>query len=264
MRRMPKFNANLSMMFTEVDFLDRFAEAADVGFKGVEFLFPYDWPAAAIGERLQAGGLTQVLFNLPPGDWEAGERGLAALPGRQAEFQDSLGRALDYAAALDCRQVHCMAGVAAPGMAPEAMEETFVDNLRRAAGAAAERGVRLLIEPLNTRDVPGYLLCRSADARRIIEATGSDNVFLQYDLYHMQIMEGDLAATIDANLDVIRHFQVSSVPGRHEPPTGEVNVAYLFDRIDAGGYDGWIGCEYHPATTTREGLAWLAPWGIGA
>ena len=260
---MPKFNANLSMMFTEVDFLDRFAEAATVGFKGVEFLFPYAWPAAEIAERLHEGGLAQVLFNMSPGDWDAGERGLAALPGRQGEFQASVGQALDYAAALGCRQVHCMAGIAAPELAPEAMEQTFVDNLRWAAETAAEQDVRILVEPLNRRDVPGYLLCHSAHARRIIEATGSDNVFLQYDLYHMQIMEGDLAATIDANLDIIRHFQVSSVPGRREPPMGEVNVAYLFDHIDASDYDGWMGCEYRPATTTREGLAWLAPWGIG-
>jgi hydroxypyruvate isomerase len=260
---MPKFNANLSMMFAEVDFLDRFAEAAAVGFKGVEFLFPYDWPIGEIGERLATNDLAQVLFNMPPGDWDAGERGLAALPGRTGEFQDGVGRALDYAAALGCPQVHCMAGVAAPGLAIEEMEETFVANLRWAADAAAARNVRILVEPLNSRDVPGYLLCHSAHARHIIEATGSSNVFLQYDLYHMQIMEGDLAATIDANWDIIRHFQVSSVPGRQEPPAGEVNVAYLFDHIDAGGYDGWMGCEYRPATTTREGLGWLAPWGIG-
>ena len=261
---MPRFAANLSMLFGEVDFLDRFAAAAAAGFKGAEFLFPYDWPAAEIGERLQAAGLDQVLFNLPPGDWEAGERGLGALPGRRDEFQDGVGRALEYAAALDCAQVHCMAGVAPSGARRQDMEETFIDNLRWAAAACAEHDVRVLIEPLNGRDVPGYLLNHTAQARRIIEAVGSDTLFLQYDIYHMQIMEGDLATTISANIDIIRHFQIAGVPGRHELPTGEVDYPFLFDLIDGQGFGGWIGCEYRPAASTLDGLGWLAPWGIGA
>jgi hydroxypyruvate isomerase len=261
---MPKFAANLSMLFTEVDFPERFAAAAAAGFEGVEFLFPYAWSADDLAGRLHEAGLAQVLFNLPPGDWEAGERGLAAIPGRQGEFRDGVGRAIEYARVLGCSQVHCMAGVATPDLDGAAMEEAYVDNLGWAAAACAEAGVRLLIEPLNDRDVPGYLLSGSDQARRVIEAVNSDNLFLQFDVYHMQIMEGDLATSIAANMDIIHHFQIAGVPDRHEPSRGEVNYPFLFAHIDALGYDGWIGCEYRPAAATADGLGWLAPWGIGA
>ncbi len=261
---MPKFAANLSMMFNEADFLERFEAAARAGFKGVEFLFPYAWPAAELAERLARHGLTQVLFNLAPGDWDAGERGIAVLPGREGEFQDTVGKALEYAGTLGCTRLHAMAGLAPGDAGRTAMEKTYIENLRFAAGACAERGVHLLIEPINSHDMPGYFLNFSAQARRIIEEVNSDNLFLQYDIYHMQIMEGDLAATIGANLGIIRHFQLAGVPGRHEPSVGEINYPFLFDFIDEKGYEGWIGCEYRPRAGTGEGLGWARPYGIGS
>ncbi len=253
---MPKFAANLSFLFNEVDFLNRFEAAARAGFKGVEYLFPYAWPAEEIGDRLTRHGLTQALFNLPPGNWEAGDRGIAAQPGREGEFQDSVATGLAYAQALGCRQVHAMAGLAPEGADRERMEQTYIDNLKFAARACAEQGVRLLIEAINTRDMPGYFLTHSRQAFQVIEAVGSDNLFFQYDIYHMQIMEGNLAATITANLDKIGHFQLAGVPGRHEPNVGEIHYPFLFDLLDDKGYDGWIGCEYRPKTTTTDGLGW--------
>lgn len=260
---MPNLAANLTMMFNETAFIDRFEAAARAGFKGVEFLFPYAWPAAALAERLASHGLEQVLFNLPPGDWDAGERGIAALAGRGGEFQDTVGTALEYAEALGCTRLHAMAGLAPTGAERAAMEETYIENLRFAAGACAGRGVSLLIEPINSRDMPGYFLNYSAQARRVIEEVASDNLFLQYDIYHAQIMEGDLAATIDKNLSIIRHFQIAGVPGRHEPDVGEINYPFLLDLIDERRYGGWIGCEYRPRAGTEEGLAWARPYGIG-
>jgi hydroxypyruvate isomerase len=261
---MPKFAANLSMMFTELDFLERFRAAANCGFAGVEFQFPYRWPPGQLAERLLANGLSQALFNLPPGGPEAGERGLAAVPGREAEFRDGLHRALDYAEALRCEQVHAMAGIVADEGRRAAAHECFVENLKWAAAVAAERAVRVLIEPINTRrDMPGYFLSTTAQARRVIEEVGSDNLFLQCDLYHVQIMNGNLAETITENLPLIRHFQIAGVPGRHEPDHGEINYSFLFSLIDSLGYRGWIGCEYRPAGGTLDGLGWAFDYGIG-
>lgn len=245
------------MMFNEVYFLDRFAAAAQAGFTGVEFLFPYAWPADDLRERLRSNGLTQVLFNLPPGDWDAGERGLACLPDRRTEFRDGLERALDYAAVLGCRQLHCMAGMAPADVPAELLQATYIDNLRHAAREAAKAGVRILIEPINLHDMPGYFLNRSEQALRILDAVGAANLFLQYDIYHAQRSEGELAATIARCLPRIAHMQLADNPGRHEPGTGEINYPFLFEHIDRLGYEGWIGCEYRPKAGTLAGLGWL-------
>ncbi len=258
---MPRFAANLSMLFTERDFLDRFGAAAEAGFKGVEYLFPYDYEPQVLVAHLQQHGLSQVLHNLPPGDWAGGERGIACLPDRVGEFQDSVGRAIDYARALDCPQVNCLAGIAPPDVDPARLEQTFVDNLRFAAGKLKEAGIRLLIEPINNRrDIPGFYLCHTRQALDIIRQVGSDNLFIQYDIYHMQIMEGDLAATIEANLEHIPHLQLADNPGRHEPGTGEINYPFLFSHLDRLGYGGWIGCEYKPQAGTEAGLGWVKPY----
>ncbi len=257
---MPKFAANLTMLFNEVDFLDRFAAAAKAGFSGVEYLFPYDYPKQQLVERLQKNKLKQVLHNLPAGDWQKGDRGIACHPDRVAEFQDGVGKAIDYGKALGCPQLNCLAGVAPKGVAAEALRATFVDNLKFAAKALKAAGIRLLTEPINTRDIPGFFLCRTAQALDIIKDVASDNLFVQYDIYHMQIMEGDLARTIEDNLPNIRHMQLADNPGRHEPGTGEINYGFLFDHIDRVGYDGWIGCEYKPAKGTVDGLGWIKPY----
>ena len=254
---MPKFAANLTMLFNEVDFLDRFEAAARAGFEGVEYLFPYDYDADALVERLQEHGLTQVLHNLPAGDWDAGERGTACHPDRVNEFRDGVGTAIEYATALGCKQVNCLAGIVPRSVSAAKAHETFVENLRFAAPALEEAGIRLVIEPINTIDIPGFFLNRTYQGRSIISEVASPNLFLQHDIYHMQIMEGDLARTIEQNLDVIAHMQLADNPGRHEPGTGEINYPYLFDLIDASGYEGWIGCEYIPSTTTEEGLGWI-------
>jgi hydroxypyruvate isomerase len=257
---MPKFAANLTMLFNEVDFLDRFEAAAGSGFKGVEYLFPYPFAKEDLAERLQQHGLVQVLHNLPAGDWGAGERGIACLPDRIGEFQEGVGRAIEYASALGCRQLNCLAGLTPEGVDPALVTDTFVSNLRFAADEFGRAGIRLLIEPINTRDIPGFYLGGTRQAREIIEATGSDNIALQYDIYHMQIMEGDLARTIEANLARIEHMQLADNPGRHEPGTGEINYNFLFDFIDALDYQGWIGCEYKPAAKTEDGLGWIEPY----
>jgi hydroxypyruvate isomerase len=257
---MPKFNANLTMLFNEVDFLDRFKAAKDAGFKGVEYLFPYPYPKEDLAERLEANGLTQVLHNLPAGDWAKGERGIACLPDRVGEFQDGVGKAIEYATALQCTQINCLAGIAPTGVDPATLRETFVDNLQFAAGKLKLAGIQLLIEPCNTRDIPGFFLSHSKQALEIINDVGSDNLFLQYDIYHMQIMEGNLAPTIERNLGSIRHLQLADNPGRHEPGTGEINYPFLFQFIDKLGYSGWIGCEYKPAKSTLEGLGWIRPY----
>ena len=257
---MPNFAANLSMMFNEVDFLDRFAAAARAGFKGVEFLFPYAFEKGALAARLQEHGLTQALFNGPPGDWDAGNRGLACLPDRVSEFRDGIGLALDYARALDCPRVHLMAGLVPEGLALETLRETYVENLRYAATQAAETGITLLIEPINSRDMPGYFLNTIEQALEILDTVDADNLRLQFDIYHRQIMGGDLAPTIERVLPRIAHMQLADTPGRHEPGTGEINYPFLFDWIDRLGYDGWIGCEYVPAGRTEDGLAWARPY----
>ncbi|NLF53473.1 MAG: hydroxypyruvate isomerase [Thauera phenolivorans] len=253
---MPKFDANLTLLFNEVPFLDRFEAAAAAGFEGVEFLFPYAFDKDEIAERLDRHGLVQVLHNLPAGDWEGGERGIACHPERVGEFQDGVGRAIEYATVLGCRQLNCLAGIAPAGVDAERLHETFVANLRLAAGELEKAGIRLLVEPINTFDIPGFYLNRTAQAIALIDEVGSDNLFLQHDVYHMQRMEGELANTIARHLPRIAHMQIADTPGRHEPGTGEINYAWLFPFIDGLGYTGWIGCEYRPLAGTREGLGW--------
>jgi hydroxypyruvate isomerase len=260
---MPRFAANLSMMFQELPFLERFGAAAKAGFKAVEFLFPYDYEAADIRSRLDRFGLRQALFNLPPGDWGKGERGLSIFPERADEFAAGLDKALTYARALDCRQLHCMAGIVPMDLSHDEAMRTYVANLRSAAAKAKPDGIRLLIEPLNSRDMPGYLLATAEQARQVIAQVGSDNLFLQMDLYHAQIMGGDLAERTRAHWPLIRHIQIAGVPGRHEPDVGEINYPYLFDLLDELGYDGWVGCEYRPRGKTLDGLGWARRYGIG-
>jgi hydroxypyruvate isomerase len=255
---MPKFAANLSMLFTEQPFLDRFALARQAGFEAVEFLFPYPYDAAQLAGLLQRHQLKLVLFNLPAGDWNAGERGMACDPRRVDEFRQGVASALAYATTLGVTQLHCMAGKLAPDVAPEVAYATYVDNLRYAARQLQPAGIHLLIEPINHYDMPGYLLKHSRQALQVIAEVDEPNLFLQYDIYHMQRMEGELCNTIAANLPLIRHLQVADTPGRHEPGTGEINYRHLFAFIDRSGYDGWIGCEYIPAGDTNAGLGWRA------
>ena len=257
---MPKFCANLTMLFNEVDFMDRFEAAAKAGFKGVEYLFPYDYDKDQLAEKLQAYGLTQALHNLPAGNWGAGERGIAILPDRVGEFQDGVGKAVEYATTLGCKQINCLAGLAPAGITPEKLHETFVSNIKFAAAELEKAGVKLIVEAINTNDMPGFFLNNTRQAVSIIEEVGSGNLAYQYDAYHMQIMEGNLARTIQDNLGIIAHIQVADNPGRHEPGTGEINYPFLFGFLDEIGYQGWIGCEYVPATTTTEGLGWLKPY----
>ncbi|HZP86763.1 MAG TPA: 2-oxo-tetronate isomerase [Burkholderiales bacterium] len=253
---MPKFNANLSMMFNEVDFLDRFAAAAKARFKGVEFLFPYSHDKSQLAELVEQNGLQVILFNMPPGDFAAGDRGLACDPAKAGEFQEGVGQAIEYALALRCKQLHCMAGLKPRGVNEETMRATYIANLQFAAKELAKHGLTLLIEAINTRDIPGFYLNTSAQAFDIMHYAGMPNLKFQYDIYHMQIMEGDLAPTIEKNLDKIAHMQLADTPGRHEPGTGEINYDFLFKHIDKIGYQGWIGCEYRPAAGTVEGLGW--------
>jgi hydroxypyruvate isomerase len=260
----PKFAANLTMLFNELPFLDRFAAAKAAGFSGVEFLFPYEFEKAVLREKLERYGLSQVLHNLPAGNWAAGERGIAILPDRVAEFRAGVERAIDYAKALDCRQLNCLAGITPDGADTSELHRVFVDNLRFAADALARHKIRLLIEPINTRDIPGFFLSRTQQARDLIAEVGSDNLFIQYDIYHMQVMEGDLAPTIRKHLGRIAHIQLADNPGRNEPGTGEINFPYLFRYLDEIGYGGWIGCEYKPRTATEESLAWLASQAVAA
>lgn len=245
------------MLYNEIDFLGRFEAAARAGFRGVEYLFPYAYQKELLVEQLQAHDLVQVLHNLPPGNWEAGERGIGCHPDRVSEFQESVGLAIEYATALGCEQLNCLAGIAPTGVPQEKLRETFITNLKFAAAALEDAGVRLLIEPINTRDIPGFYLNYTKQALAIIEDVGSDNLYLQYDIYHAQVMEGDLTRTMETHLDVIRHMQLADNPGRHEPGTGEINYPFLFDTLDRLGYQGWIGCEYKPQTTTDEGLGWI-------
>ncbi|KXS36880.1 MAG: hydroxypyruvate isomerase [Halomonadaceae bacterium T82-2] len=254
---MPRFAANLSMLFTEEDFFDRFKAAADAGFKGVEYLFPYDYPAADIKQRLDDNDLTQVLFNLPAGDWAAGERGIACHPDRVEEFRAGVDSAIEYARVLGNTQVNCLAGIQPEGVSDADARRTLVENLRFAAGKLADAGILLIAEPINTRDIPGFFLNRTEQALALFDEVGSRNLELQYDIYHMQIMEGDLAPTIEKHLDRIAHVQLADNPGRHEPGTGEINYPFLFAHLDRLGYDGWIGCEYKPKAGTQEGLGWL-------
>jgi hydroxypyruvate isomerase len=254
---MPKFAANLSMLFTEVEFLDRFAAAARAGFQGVEYLFPYDYPAETLKARLDDNGMTQVLFNLPAGDWAAGERGIACHPERVEEFREGVERAIAYARVLGNTQVNCLAGIKPQGVSDDEARQTLIENLRFAAGKLADAGILLIAEPINTRDIPGFFLNRTEQALAIFDEVGSDNLKLQYDIYHMQIMEGDLAPTIEKHLARIAHVQIADNPGRHEPGSGEIHYPFLFAHLDRLGYRGWVGAEYKPAATTEEGLGWL-------
>jgi hydroxypyruvate isomerase len=261
---MTQLAANLSMLFNEHPFLDRFDAAASAGFRGVEFLFPYEHPPEAVAERLRAAGLTQALFNLPPGDFAAGERGMAALPGREAQFREGLAEAIVYANALGCTQLHAMAGLVPAGGNHEAMRRVYINNLRFASELLADEGIDLLIEPINARDIPGYFLSTTAQAKSIIEELGAPNLKLQFDVYHCQISEGDITRRFEALLPLIGHVQIAGNPDRHEPHLGEVNYEHVLKRIDALGYQGWVGCEYRPKAGTVEGLsAWAQPYGVG-
>ena len=252
---MPKLSANLSFLFPDIPFLERFAAAKAAGFSAVEFAFAYEHPVDQVAAAAKAAGVEVVLMNLPPGDWDAGERGLGALAGREADFQAALDRAILYAEAAGCRRLHAMAGVG-----PTAREDVFVRNLASAAARLAGRGIALLIEPINVIDMPGYFLTLPEQARRIIERINHPNLFLQLDLYHCQIMRGDLAHRIEAHLPLIGHIQIAGNPGRNEPDVGEINYPYLFDLMDNLGYRDWVGCEYKPAGDTVAGLGWARPY----
>ena len=263
---MPSFAANLSMMYTEHDFLDRFAAAAQDGFGAVEYLFPYAYEPQLLAQRLAENGLQQVLFNAPPGDWDRGERGIACLPGREDQFRRGFAeQALPYARALKCPRIHVMAGLVPEGAERMSLRQTYVQNLQWAAAQAAPHGIDVLIEPINTRDIPGFFLNRQAEAHQVVVDAGAPNLKVQMDLYHCQIVEGDLAMKIREYLPSGRvgHFQIAGVPRRHEPDLGEVNHAYLFDLIDELGYAGHVGCEYRPLAGTSAGLGWFAPYREG-
>jgi 2-dehydrotetronate isomerase len=257
---MPRFAANLSLMFTDVPFLDRFERAARAGFKGVEYLFPYEESAADLAQRLEQHHLIQVLFNLPPGDFGAGERGLAALPGRESEFREGLERALEYAQVLRCGNLHAMAGIVADESRRPAMRDCYLKNLQYAARRMAPLGMTLLIEPINTRSMPGYFLNHQAHAHDIVAELAEPNLRVQLDFFHAQIMDGDLAAGFRRHQSGVGHVQIAGVPDRHEPDEGEVDYGYLFRVLDESGYDGWVGCEYVPRGRTEDGLGWFEPW----
>jgi len=257
---MPRFAANLTMMYREHEFLERFGAAAADRFKAVEYLFPYDYPAEQLAALLKQHGLEQALFNAPPGDWAKGERGIASLPGREDEFKRSVDTALRYAQALGNRKIHVMAGLIGANDDRAKHREVYLRNLAYAAQQAAAQGLTVVIEPINTRDMPGYFLSRQGDAQQICREVGAANLKVQFDLYHCQIVEGDLTMTLRQLGADIGHIQVAGVPDRHEPDLGEVNFPYLFEQIDALGYDGWIGCEYIPKGATSAGLGWAKRW----
>ncbi|MEY8877335.1 MAG: hydroxypyruvate isomerase [Leptothrix sp. (in: b-proteobacteria)] len=254
---MPRYAANLSMLFTEVPLLDRFERAARAGFRAVELQFPYAHPAAALRAKLDQHGLQMVLHNLPAGDWDAGERGIACHPDRVDEFRAGVARAIGYAQPLGVGQLNCLAGIAPAGVAPERLRATLVDNLRHAAAQLDSAGLRLLVEPINTFDIPGFFVNRSDQALAILDEVGADNAFLQFDCYHAQRMEGELAGTLQRQLARIGHVQIADNPGRHEPGTGEIDHGFLMAHLDRIGYRGWVGAEYKPAGLTEDGLGWL-------
>ncbi len=259
---MPRFCANLGFLFTEVPFLDRFAAAAEAGFAGVEFASPYEYPAAELRSRLQASGLAQVLINSPAGNRAAGERGFACLPGRVGDFRDGLEQALDYAVALHCKLVHVMAGVPPADLTIDTAAAVYATNLAWACERGLAAGVKLVIEPLNPRDAPGYFLKTQEQGAAIVMALGHDRLGLQFDLYHCQTAQGDVTTRLERLMPVIDHMQLADVPGRHEPGTGEIGWEFVFRRIDELGYAGWIGCEYTPAGDTVAGLAWRQRYGV--
>ena len=257
---MTKLAANLSMMFSEVCFLDRFQAAANAGFKGVEYLFPYEYPAEQIREKLDQNGLTQVLFDFPAGNWDDGDRGIGSIPERSGEFQDGVGTAVEYAKTLGCERLTVLAGKGGAGSDPVEMQETLIENLKFAARAVRGTNIIVLLEAINTIDIPGYSVFSTYQSRDAVEAAESPSLKIQYDIYHMQIMEGDVTRTINANFDSIHHYQLADNPGRHEPGTGELNYDFLLSHLDAKGYDGWVGCEYIPTAGTVEGLGWAAKY----
>jgi hydroxypyruvate isomerase len=257
---MPNFAANLTMLFNEVPFLERFDKAAKAGFKAVEFLFPYDFTVEQLQDALKRNQLQLVLHNLPAGDWAGGERGIACHPERVAEFRSGVDQALTYATALGVKQLNCLAGIQPAGVTDAAARQTLVDNLKFAAPKLKAAGIKLLIEPINSFDIPGFFLNHTQQAIDIIRDAGSDNIYVQYDIYHMQRMEGELAKTMEKHLGSIAHLQLADNPGRNEPGTGEINYPFLFACLDRIGYKGWIGCEYKPGTTTVAGLDWAAPY----
>jgi len=257
---MPSFCANLTMLFNEVSFPERFERARAAGFTAVEFMFPYEWDKKVLAAKLEECHLKQVMFNLLAGYWAAGERGIACLPDRIAEFRQGVGIAIEYAKALNCTQVNCLAGIAPQRQPLEQVQNTLVENLRFAAVTLEKEGIRLLVEPINDRDMPGFYVTHTRDALEVFKLVRHKNLWLQYDIYHMQVMEGNLANTIRDNLQRIAHIQVADNPGRHEPGTGEINYPFLFNFIDEIGYKGWIGCEYRPVGRTEDGLKWLRPY----
>ncbi|MFZ6749364.1 hydroxypyruvate isomerase [Undibacterium sp. Ren11W] len=259
---MTKLAANLSMLFTEHAFMDRFEAAARAGFRGVEFLFPYAFHADQIADKLNLYQLDLVLHNLPAGNWEAGERGIACHPDRIAEFKEGVDEAIRYAKVLGVKQLNCLVGITPKDVSQQAAQETVIGNLKYAADKLKLEGIRLLIESINTFDIPGFFLSHTQQAVELIAATGSDNLFVQYDIYHMQRMEGELINTIKANLALIKHVQLADNPGRFEPGTGEINYRNIFTQLDAMGYEGWIGCEYKPKAGTLDGLGWRAAHGV--
>lgn len=261
---MTKLAANLSMMFTELPYLERFGAAAECGFEAVEFLFPYEHPPQTVAATMKKAGVKVALFNLAPGDWDAGERGVASFPGREAEFEASVERAIEYARALSCPRVHAMAGLISPSLESSAMKRVYVRNLKHGAARCAEFGIELLIEPINRRDVPGYYLNTTAQAAEILELVGADNLRIQLDLYHVQITEGDLAHHIRNLAGRFTHVQIAGNPERNEPDRGEVDYPYVLGVLDESGFEGWVGCEYRPRSGTREGLGWARPYGIRA
>ena len=259
---MPRFAANISTMFTEAPFAERIQAAAAAGFQAIECQFPYEVAAGELRQRLADAGVELILLNTPPGDFAAGERGLAGLPGREADFRAALERALEYAQALDCRQIHVMAGIKPAGVAQEACLEVYKANLKSAADACGQAGRVALIEPINTRDIPGYLLNTPAEGAALMADLGASNLMLQFDFYHAQIMTGDLARSFERHLPMVGHVQIAGVPERHEPDVGEINYPYLFDLIDRLGYAGWVGCEYFPAGSAEAGLGWAYRYGV--
>ena len=254
---MPKFSANLTFLFNELPFMERFEAAAKAGFKAVEYMAPYPYPADEIKAALQANDLVQALFNLPTGDWDHGERGMACIPGREAEFKEGVAKAIGYAQALDCRKINCLSGKLPVGVPRDVATATMIGNLKFAAAELKRYGIMLVTEPINSFDIPGYFVNRTSEALSILDAVGSDNLLVQYDVYHAQRMEGELGNTLTNYLSRIGHIQIADNPGRNEPGTGEINYAWILKHIDAIGYDGWVGCEYKPKTTTVEGLDWM-------
>lgn len=261
---MPRFSANLSFLYQELPFLDRFAAAARDGFAAVEYLGPYEAPKETVAATLREHGLTQALFNVPSGNWAGGERGIACLPDRIAEFRDGISLALDYAKTLGCKQLNVIAGLVPRDADLITLDQVLVDNLKYAAPRLADAGIKLLIEPINRRDIPGFFLSTTDHAERLLDKVGSDNLFIQYDFYHMQIMQGDLIPTYERLKDRIAHVQIADNPGRGEPGTGEINYGFILPELDRLGYAGWVGCEYKPKAGTSEGLGWMTPYRKGA